>query len=119
MKKYNGRFDELLSGIDLTAEPELKENGIYCGDNALYTTKENLLIPYDDFSWSYYLITRLYIFIKIKRAVICFKNGKAVKIKCSEEEYMYIMNKYIIPRVPDILIGYNAENIKEYRRRYE
>lgn len=117
LKKHKEIPEDVMRGIDLKKMPDLIDSGIYCGDNALFASKEKLFIPYDDFAWTYYMKINLYHLFNAHRAVICFKNAKAIEIKCTREELAYIINKHVIPRSPEVLVGYNKENIKEYRRR--
>lgn len=81
LKMHKDNFEELESGIDLNAKPDLEGSRIYCGDNAFYMAKERVIIPYEDVVWAFYSKTTIYIFIKISRAKFFFRNGKAAGIK--------------------------------------
>jgi hypothetical protein len=95
-----------------------KKSKVYCGNFALVCTNPCVVIPYSEIAWIYIYKQTMYGVITTQQSTIIYcKNGKKFTISATPEEAKWLLAQYIIPQSPDVVIGFGAEQKKEYLSR--
>lgn len=96
--------------------PTLPQSKIYCGQRALFCKKPCAIIPYAQIAWVH-LYERQAYGIAVEKAVIIYtKDGKKFALNSDADEFRWLLENYIIPQSPNIVIGYGAEQKARYKQ---
>lgn len=96
--------------------PTLPRSKIYCGQRALFSKKPCAIIPYAEIAWVHLYERRVY-GIAVEKAVIVYtKDGKKFSLNSNVDEFKWLLENYIIPNSPNIIIGYGAEQKARYKQ---
>lgn len=96
--------------------PTLPRSKIYCGQRALFSKKPCAIIPYAEIAWVHLYERRAY-GIAVEKAVIVYtKDGKKFSLNSNADEFKWLLENYIIPNSPNIIIGYGAEQKARYKQ---
>lgn len=96
--------------------PTLPRSKIYCGQRALFCKKPCAIIPYAEIAWVHLYERRAY-GIAVEKAVIVYtKDGRKFSLNSNADEFKWLLEKYIIPNSPNIIIGYGAEQKARYKQ---
>lgn len=94
--------------------PTLPRSKIYCGQRALFSKKPCAIIPYSEIAWVHLYERRAY-GIAVEKAVIVYtKDGRKFSLNSNADEFKWLLENYIIPNSPNIIIGYGAEQKARY-----
>ncbi len=97
--------------------PMLPRSKVYCGQKAIFFKKPCVIIPYEEFAWVYLYQSSAYGIITVDKAVIVYTtDGKKITLRPNYDEFKWLLDNYIIPNSPNIVLGYNAEQRERYRR---
>ena len=103
---------------DFPNTPTFPRSKIYCGERAFYYEKAHIVMPYSEIEWCYMQNYTIYIIFTISSFFFFRKDGKGFGIRKPDmEELKEFIRDYIVEEAPEVLIGYNNENKKEYKQR--
>lgn len=106
-------YENIADDIDLT-KPTLPRSGIYCGENALFSKKSKLIMPYSEMAWLYLYRQNLN-GINIENSIIInTTDGKCFHLYHKGNEFNWLMVNYIMSKKPDVIVGFGSEQKKRY-----
>lgn len=97
--------------------PTYPKSKISCGKEAFYSKKHAAIVPYNHVCWVYVFVFRIWFIPVFRRTNFKLTNGKNIALKCNKDELTALLNNYIIPANPHVLLGHTDENIKAYHLR--
>lgn len=106
-------LESLIEDISLE-RPTLPRSKIYCGQRAFFCKKPCAIIPYSEVAWVYLYERRAYGIAVEKSVIIYTKDGKKCALNSNSDEFKWLLENYIIPQSPSIVIGYGAEQKARY-----
>lgn len=127
---YYAKFYPILSSVKWLAQiglpnvaddiileqPTLPQSKIFCGYYALFSKKTCVIIPYGQIAWAHLYERRTY-GITVEKAVILYtKDGKKFSLNADVDEFKWLLENYIIPQSPNIILGYGAEQKKRFKQ---
>lgn len=96
--------------------PTLPKSKIHCGRWALFSKKPCAIIPYAQVAWVHLYERRAY-GVAVEKAIIIYaKDGRKFALNADEYEFRWLLENYIIPQSPDIIIGYGAEQKARFKQ---
>ncbi|MBO5869116.1 MAG: hypothetical protein J6Q89_00045 [Clostridia bacterium] len=105
-------LEHYLDDIDLTAPPTFEPSKIYCGENAFFCKKTGSVVAYDQFAWIYSIGGHL------GEHTIRLKNGKKAYIMIHDQELNALLNFFVLPKNPKLIVGKTFESRKEFLSLY-
>lgn len=108
-----------LEGVadDIILEkPTLPRSKIYCGQRALFSKKPYAIIPYSEIAWVYLYERRTNGILVEKAFILYTKDGKKFTLNAHEDEFKWLLENYIIPNSPNVVIGYGAKQKAQYKQ---
>lgn len=116
VKWLKSRGLENVADDIILERPTLPRSKIFCGQRALFSKKPCALIPYAEIAWVHLYERRMY-GIAVEKAVIIYtKDGKKFSLNANADEFRWLLEKYIIPSSPNIVIGYGAAQKARYKQ---
>lgn len=97
--------------------PSLPRSEIYCGQQAFLSKQPYAIIPYSQIAWTYLYKHRLNGFTIDKSVIIVSKSGQRFFLHADFDEYKWLLEHYIIPVVPGIVLGYGDQQKQLYIER--
>ena len=98
--------------------PMSAKSKIRCGSQALACTNPCVAIPYSEIAWIYLHKSTMYGAITVEQStIICCKDGTKYNIAMTPEEGKWLLDRYIIPQSPQVVIGYGEEQKAQYLNR--
>ncbi len=110
-KKMENVADDII-----LESPTLPRSKIYCGQKALFCKKPCVIIPYSEIVWVHLHETRAYGIAVEKAVVVYTKDGKKFSLNSNADEFKWLLEHYIIPNSPNIILGYGAEQKARYKQ---
>ena len=96
--------------------PTLFRSKIYCGEKAFFCKKPYVILPYGDVLWAYLYERRVY-GIPVEKSVILFtRYGKKFQINAHPDEFKWMLERYIIPQSPELILGYGGLQAQRYKQ---
>ena len=114
--KKNG-FEDVADDISLD-QPTFSKAKIYCGEKALFCQKMNCIIPYTEVVWVHMYEKSAYGVTVEKKAAIHLKDGKKYYLGITVEDVQHLLGKHILQHVPNVIVGYGAEQKARYYQMY-
>lgn len=96
--------------------PTLPRSKIYCGQRALFSKKPCAIIPYAEIAWVYLYERRTNGIVVERSVIINTKDGKRFALNANFDEFKWLLDNYILKHVPDLIIGYGAEQKARYQQ---
>ena len=109
-------MENVADDIALDA-PTLPRSKIYCGQRALLCKKPCTVIPYSEIAWVHLYERKLYGIITVEKAIIVYTNdGKKFSLNSDVDEFKWLLENYIIPNSPNIIVGYGNAQKARYKQ---
>lgn len=104
---------------DISANNRLSpKSKLYCGAFAIACTNPCIVIPYSEIAWIYiYKQTAFGAVTTYQSAIIYCTDGTKYSISATPDEAQQLLNKYIIPQSPNVVVGYGSEQKKLFLSR--
>ena len=114
------QVDMLDAADDINVDDiKLPESKICCGSRAFYSKRNGAIIPYSEVAWVYLRIDKVNGITVSKSVVVFTKTVMQFTLSADKDEFNWLLRNYIIPNSPDVLVGFNKENKKQYKIRYK
>ncbi|MBQ2881273.1 MAG: hypothetical protein IJE40_03300 [Clostridia bacterium] len=112
--KVSENPDAVLNSFNIDMNSYTKANKVYLGDKALFHNYTFYIIPYSEIAWVYIKNTSVNYSTQVQTTVIRTRDGKLIEIPCNAESLSMIVQNYLIPQSPGVLVGFTNENGKLY-----
>lgn len=110
-----GELDALLSG-EWGGQPAFRESRLWCGEHAMFSEKSRVLLPYEGLEWVYVHESHVLGVTVSRRAVFGYRDGSSLRADIAPGELPGLLRGVILPRRPELLIGYTPDNERNYAR---
>lgn len=104
---------DLLEDISLDF-PTLFHLGVFCGKEAMFCNKNYNVVPYANIAWVHVYEERRNGHTLRKLVVLRTTDGKKMSIPMHQDEVQWLINRYIAPNSPNLILGYGTEQKKRY-----
>lgn len=115
--RLNRDGDKMLTSETPPRHAEFRSGRLYCGEEAFYSGKDGVLLFYDEILWIYKSLDKVTGISVGESNNFCTRDGRVVRIRMSEKDLNALINKYIYPAQPQLIVGYSPLNLSEYERR--
>ena len=116
-ERLNHEGDLNLTSEEPPSRVEFHSGGIFCGQEALYSKRDRRLLFYDEILWIYKSLDKVTGVSMGESKFFCTRDGHHYRMHMSEKDMNSLINKYIYPAQPKLILGYSPLNQSEYERR--
>ena len=114
IKGLQEKGQETIADDIIPEETTYGRSKICCGKKAMLCKKPLLLLAYKEIAWVY-LYERRVNFITVEKAVIIHtKDGRKCSIQADAEEFKWLMERYVLPHNPRLIVGYGRDQEEAY-----
>ena len=117
-KNYEERgLSNIADDINLE-KPTLPQSKIYCGKRAFFTREGKAIIMYEDIAWTWLHETIENREVISRSCILYTKDGTQYRFLIDLDEFKWLLENYVIPLSPDVIVGYTAENENRFYETY-
>ena len=100
---------------DISLEyPQIKKGKVYCGSQALYSKKNNVIIPYSEFAWVHSYIVRSGFWAVSTAVMVHTKDRRQFIIQGDIDEFKWVLERHVIPVCPNLIIGNGKKQLERF-----